>query len=250
MRDGHAQGRGAVGAPGYGDEWHHVSSYALVLPRAAAGRPFRRLVVRPLAADGLHLDRASNRLQTTSTDTERPVLLQRCNELLGEGTQSLLLLGRLTVDGLGHDSSTDRSLPRLQLAPPASVPAQRHGTSAASNGSRWSSRGRSPDLMLALLATMPASTASRPIAGLDPGTARHRGGIGGLAADRATGIGPGAAAGHVEGRGTPLASIGSRRGPWCAESGLTKALAAGRFTLGKRPCRAAAGISAMGHKPT
>jgi hypothetical protein len=42
----------------------------------------------------------------------------------------------------------------------------------------------------------------------------------GLAAERATGIGPGAAARHVEGATVP-ASSGSRRGPWCAESGLT-----------------------------
>jgi hypothetical protein len=45
-------------------------------------------------------------------------------------------------------------------------------------------------------------------------------------------------------------AAGSRRGPWCAESGLTKGLAAGRFTPGKRPCRAAAGISAMGQQQT
>jgi len=46
------------------------------------------------------------------------------------------------------------------------------------------------------------SRASRPIAGLDAGAACHRGGIEGLAAERATGIGPGAAARHVEGRDT------------------------------------------------
>jgi len=37
------------------------------------------------------------------------------------------------------------------------------------------------------------------LAGLDAGAARHRGGIEGLAADRATGIGPGAAARRIEG---------------------------------------------------
>jgi hypothetical protein len=45
---------------------------------------------------------------------------------------------------------------------------------------------------------------------------------------------------------SPASPPSSRRGPWCAESGLTKAIRAGRFTLGKGPCRAAAGISAMG----
>ncbi len=39
------------------------------------------------------------------------------------------------------------------------------------------------------------------LAGLDPCAARHRAGIAGLAADRATGNSPGAAA-HVEGRVT------------------------------------------------
>jgi len=72
----------------------------------------------------------------------------------------------------------------------------------------------------------------------------------GLAADRATGIGPGAAAWHVEGRGTSPASSALRRGSWCAESGLTKGLAAGRFTPGKRPCRAAAVASVMGQEET
>jgi hypothetical protein len=37
------------------------------------------------------------------------------------------------------------------------------------------------------------------LAGLDPGCARPRGGIEGLAADRATGIGPAGAARHIEG---------------------------------------------------
>jgi len=39
-----------------------------------------------------------------------------------------------------------------------------------------------------------------------------------------------------------------RRGPWCAESGLTKALAAGRFTACNRTPRPAAVASAMGQK--
>jgi len=43
------------------------------------------------------------------------------------------------------------------------------------------------------------SRTSRPIAGLDTGAARHRAGIEGLAAERATGIGPAAAARCVEG---------------------------------------------------
>jgi hypothetical protein len=38
------------------------------------------------------------------------------------------------------------------------------------------------------------------LAGLDPGAARHHAGIKGLAADRATGVGPGAAARRIEGR--------------------------------------------------
>jgi hypothetical protein len=46
------------------------------------------------------------------------------------------------------------------------------------------------------------------LARLDPGAARPRAGIEGLAAERTTGIGPGAAAGHVEGHGTSPASSG------------------------------------------
>jgi hypothetical protein len=62
--------------------------------------------------------------------------------------------------------------------------------------------------------TSPASSASRVagglagLAGLDLGAARHRAGIEGLAAERSTGIGPGAAARRVEGRGTSPASSG------------------------------------------
>jgi len=90
------------------------------------------------------------------------------------------------------------------------------GTSPASSASRFAVE-RSPTLMLAPLAIAPAqsrasrpitqpasvpaqrrgtSRGSRPIAGLDAGAARHRAGIEGLAAERATGIGPGAAARH------------------------------------------------------
>jgi hypothetical protein len=54
------------------------------------------------------------------------------------------------------------------------------------------------------------------LAGLDPGAARPRAGIKGLAADRTTGNGPGAAARHVEGRGTSPASSGAR---WSASRG-------------------------------
>ena len=56
----------------------------------------------------------------------------------------------------------------------------------------WYSRSadRSPDLMLAPLATMPGTK--------------------GRAADRITGVGAGAAARHVKGRGTSPASSGSR----------------------------------------
>jgi hypothetical protein len=46
------------------------------------------------------------------------------------------------------------------------------------------------------------------LAGLDAGAARHRAGIEGLAAERATGIGP-AQRRHVEGRDTPPASSAS-----------------------------------------
>jgi hypothetical protein len=42
----------------------------------------------------------------------------------------------------------------------------------------------------------------------------------------------------------------SRRDRGAAESGLTKGLRGGRFTVGKRPCRAPAGISAMGQNRT
>jgi hypothetical protein len=42
----------------------------------------------------------------------------------------------------------------------------------------------------------------------------------------------------------------SRRGPWCAESGLTKGRAAGRFTPSKPPCRAAVVASLMGQLRT
>jgi len=49
---------------------------------------------------------------------------------------------------------------------------------------------------------VPASRATRPIAGLDAGAARHRAGIEGLAADRTTGIGPGAPAWPVKGLAT------------------------------------------------
>jgi hypothetical protein len=74
----------------------------------------------------------------------------------------------------------------------------------------------------------------------------------GLAADRATGIGPGAAArrsrGAVASGGMIDAPPALRRGPWCAESGLTKALAAGRFTFCNRTVRPAVMASAMGHK--
>jgi hypothetical protein len=51
----------------------------------------------------------------------------------------------------------------------------------------------------------------RRLAGLDPGAARHRAGIEGLAADPPTGIGPGATARHVEGRGTSAASVLAQR---------------------------------------
>jgi hypothetical protein len=48
------------------------------------------------------------------------------------------------------------------------------------------------------------------LARLHLGATRHRGGIEGLAAERTTGITPGAAARHVEGRGTSPASTASR----------------------------------------
>jgi hypothetical protein len=73
------------------------------------------------------------------------------------------------------------------------------------------------------------------LAGLDPGAARHRGGIERLAADRATGIGPGAAARHVEGHGTSPASRASRlsagldAGAACHHAGI-EGLAADRAT--------------------
>jgi hypothetical protein len=72
-------------------------------------------------------------------------------------------------------------------APPASVPAQRRDTS------RGAPRRRIQRL---------AAERRAGCAGLDLGAARDRGGIEGLAADRTTGIGPGAAARHVEGRDT------------------------------------------------
>src|ERR1700730_7800515 len=60
--------------------------------------------------------------------------------------------------------------------------------------------------MLAPLATMPASRASRLSAGLDAAAARHGGGIEGVAADRTTGIGSGAAARRVE-ASRPIAGL-------------------------------------------
>jgi hypothetical protein len=63
-------------------------------------------------------------------------------------------------------------------------------TLPASNSSRWSASPGLPGLIWAPLATAPAFE--------------------GLAAERATGIGPGAAARHVEGRGTSPASSASR----------------------------------------
>jgi hypothetical protein len=55
------------------------------------------------------------------------------------------------------------------------------------------------------------------LARLDPGAARHRADIEGVAADRATGIGPGAAARHVEGSGIrpPCRSVAGAGGTAC-----------------------------------
>jgi hypothetical protein len=60
--------------------------------------------------------------------------------------------------------------------------------------------------------------------------------------------GPLIAAEPVASGGMIDAPPASRRGPWCAESGLTKGLAAGRFIPGNRTVRPAAMASAMGHK--
>src|ERR1700730_9038726 len=65
--------------------------------------------------------------------------------------------------------------------------------------------------------------------------------------------GPLIAAEPVASGGMIDAPPASCRGPWCAwcaESGLTKGLAAGRFTPSKRPCPAGACASPMGHKRT
>jgi hypothetical protein len=90
--------------------------------------------------------------------------------------------------------------------------------------------------MLVPLATMPA--------------------VEGLAADRATGIDPGRGGGARRGARRPIAGSSpasppaSRRGPWCAESGLTKGLAHDSITASNRTPRPAAVASEMGQYRT
>jgi hypothetical protein len=85
---------------------------------------------------------------------------------------------------------------RQLIVPPASIVAQGHAT--ARGAARFAGMERL------------AVERRAGLAGLDAGGARHHAGIEGLAAEHATGNGPGAAAPHVEGRGTSAASSGSR----------------------------------------
>jgi hypothetical protein len=149
--------------------------------------------------------------------------------------------------------------------PHRSAPA-RTGRGGARRGGATCSRNRAARASRGSASTMPASRASRPSAppasvlarrrGTSRGVARrrHRAAragaprrFAGLDARQARRRGGGPLAGEAVASGGMIdAPPASRRGPSCAESGLTMGLVGGRFTLSNRPCRSAAVASPVG----
>jgi len=108
------------------------------------------------------------------------------------------------------------------LIPDPKTPHRSEPTRTGRGGARRGARRRHP---------APRVGAPAGLAGLDAGAARRRGGIKGVAADRTTGIGGGAAARHLEGL-TAIAGLDARAARHHAS---VEGLAADR-AIGIDPC--------------